>query len=149
MDKPIVRFQGSEDDLIEWLEEEIDKADANLGYQPEWSLILNCLQVIMGKMEKTKMATEIERYPYYCFKTIRGKKYLEGRFWNQGGKQLAIVAITTQVGDFGDWAAYIGTDAPDSFREEDTLLAVADHGCKLSEGDARHFFPDIKLPYRN
>lgn len=85
---------------------------------------------------------------YYCFKETDCKKYLEARFWNQGGKQLAIVAIVTQVSDYGDWAAYIGTDAPNSWKEEDTCLVVAEYGCKLSEKDARHFFPGIKLPYR-
>ncbi len=94
------------------------------------------------------MTTETKQYPYYCFQKTNCKQYLEGRFWNQGGKQLAIVAIVTQLGDKGDWAAYIGTDAPDSYREEDTLMEVAQHGCKLSDKDARHFFPDIKLSYR-
>ena len=95
------------------------------------------------------METETKQLPYYCFKETDCKKYLEGRFWNQGGKQLAIVAIVTQFGVKGDWTAYIGTDTPDSYEEEDTLMAVAEHGCKLSEEDAKHFFPDIELPYRN
>ena len=97
------------------------------------------------------MAIEVmnlDKLPYYIFKRTEGKRYLEGRFWNQGGKQLAIVAIVTVLGDRGDWAAYIGTDAPDSHTEYATCLNVADHGCKLSEKDARHFFPEIKLPYR-
>jgi len=87
-------------------------------------------------------------YPYHCFKKTDCQQFLEGRFWNQGGKQLAIVAAVTQIGEHGDWAAYIGTDAPNSYREEDTCLAVADYGCKLSEKDAKYFFPDITLPYR-
>lgn len=94
------------------------------------------------------MITEVKQLPYYCFKETENKKYLEGRFWNQDGKQLAIVAIVTQFGDTGDWAAYIGTDAPTSYREEDTLMIVTEQGCKLSRQDAEHFFPDIKLPYR-
>lgn len=91
---------------------------------------------------------ENKQYPYYCFKETDDTKYLEGRFWNQSGKQLAIIAVLTQIGDQGDWAAYIGTDAPNSYREDDTLLVVAQQGCKLSENDARHFFPDITLEYR-
>lgn len=94
------------------------------------------------------MTTKTKQYPYHCFKRTDCRQYLEGRFWNQSGKQLAIVAIVTQVGDYGDWAAYIGTDAPDSYLEYDTCLVVAESGCKLSEKDARHFFPEIKLPYR-
>lgn len=94
------------------------------------------------------MTTETKHYPYYCFKQTASKHYLEGRFWNQGGKQLAIVAIVTQVGEWGDWAAYIGTDAPDSNHEKDTCMAVAEYGCKLSKKDARHFFPEIEFPYR-
>lgn len=94
------------------------------------------------------MTTEIKRYPYYCFKKTDCKEYLEGRFWNQDGKQLAVVAIITRMGDFGDWAAYIGTDAPKSYKKIDTCLEVAESGCKLSQSDAKHFFPDIELPYR-
>ncbi len=94
------------------------------------------------------MTIETKTYPYYCFKQTEAKQYLEGRFWNQDSKQLAIVAIVTQLGEWGDWAAYIGTDAPNSYREDDTLLEVAEYGCKLSETDARHFFPKIDLPYR-
>lgn len=95
------------------------------------------------------MTTETKRYPYFCFKKTECKEYLEGKFWNQGGKQLAIVAIVTRIGDNGDWAAYIGTDAPNSYSEVDTLLVVAEHGCKLSAKDAKHFFPAITLPYRS
>lgn len=85
---------------------------------------------------------------YYVFKQTDSKRYLEGRFWNQGGKQLAIVAIVTEFNGRGDWAAYIGTDAPHSFSEQATLEYVAEQGCKLSDKDAQHFFPKIKLPYR-
>ncbi len=94
------------------------------------------------------MTIETRQYPYHCFMKTDHKQYLEGRFWNQGGKQLAIVAVVTQFGDKGDWAAYIGTDAPNSYREKDTCTEVAETGCKLSEKDAKHFFPEIELPYR-
>ena len=94
------------------------------------------------------MAEKTREYPYHCFEKTDCKQYLEGRFWNQGGKQLAIVAVVTQIRDLGDWAAYIGTDAPDSYYEKNTCTEVAKHGCKLSESDARYFFPEIKLPYR-
>ena len=90
------------------------------------------------------MSTE-ERYPHYHFQENEYKLDLEGRFWNQDGKQIAIVALVTKN---VDWAAYIGTDAPNSWTEEGTLEHVAQYGCKLSEKDARHFFPAIKLPYR-
>lgn len=97
------------------------------------------------------METEVmnlDTLPYYCFKVIEGKRFLEGRFWNQGGKHIAIVAVANQYGERGDWAAYIGTDEFDSDTEDATLNYVATWGCKLSERDAKHFFPDIKLPYR-
>ena len=85
---------------------------------------------------------------YYVFKQTDCKRYLEGRFWNQGGKQMAIVAIVTEVNGRGDWAAYIGTDAPHSHAEQATLEYVAEHGCKLSDKDAQYFFPKLKLPFR-
>lgn len=82
---------------------------------------------------------------YYVFEEDDRKQRLEGRFWNQGGKQIAIVACITKG---IDWAAYIGTDAPNSHDEDGTLRYVAKWGCKLSEKDAKYFFPDITLPYR-
>ena len=93
--------------------------------------------------------TGLDALPYYIFKRAANKRYLEGRFWNQGGKQIAIVAIVTERNGFGNWAAYLGTDAPDSHTEEGTCIHVAEYGCKLSEKDARHFFPGIELPYRH
>lgn len=97
------------------------------------------------------MATEImnlDALPYYVFKKDGIKRYLEGRFWNQSGIQIAIVATVTEVNGRGDWAAYIGADARQASSEEDTCICATQHGCKLSEKDARHFFPEIKLSYR-
>lgn len=87
---------------------------------------------------------QIQTYPYYHFQSDQYGVKLEGRFWNcGGGTQVAIVAsITRGV----DWAAYVGADR--SSREDDTLHHVAERGCKLSENDARYFFPGIDLPYR-
>lgn len=84
--------------------------------------------------------------PYYTFEEDDYKAMCEARFWNQGGKHLAIIAVVTKG---VDWAAYIGTDAPDSLDEDTTLKHVSEWGCKLSADDARHFFPAIKLPYRS
>ena len=81
---------------------------------------------------------------HWAFINNDQKVALEGRFWNCNGKQIAIVASVTR----GDWAAYIGTDAPDSYSEEATCIYALHHGCKLSEKDARHYFPEIKMPYR-
>ena len=86
-----------------------------------------------------------ERLPYHCFYEEQWELHLESRFWNQEGKHIAIVACVTKG---VDWAAYIGTDAPACHTEEATLDYIAKWGCKLSETDARHFFPKIKLPYR-
>ena len=88
---------------------------------------------------------DIDALPYHIFKKTESKRYLEGRFWNQDGKQLAIVAVVTKN---IDWAAYIGTDAARSYSEDDTLNYIAERGCKLLEKDAKHFFPKIELPYR-
>lgn len=92
-----------------------------------------------------QVSKEQAQLPYYCFHHDGCDQHFEGRFWNQGGKQIAIVACITEG---IDWAAYIGTDAPNSYHEDDTLKHVAKWGCKLSENDARHFFPAIKLRYR-
>ncbi len=98
-----------------------------------------------GDKQSASMAVETE-LPYYKFLEDEHELQLESRFWNCRGKQIAIVAcITKHV----DWAAYIGTDAPDSHTEDDTLKYVAKYGCKLSKEDAQYFFPEIKLPYRS
>ena len=91
---------------------------------------------------------DIDALPYYVVEKSDTHRVLEARFWNPQGKQIAIVASLTKIGDKGDWSAYIGTDAPDSYREHDTCLWAAKYGAKLSESDARYFFPAIKLPYR-
>ena len=67
---------------------------------------------------------------------------IKGRYWNDG-MGIAIVAVVTH--DI-DWAAYIGTD--NGYSEANCINQVAEHGNKLSVKDAKHFFPDIKLPYR-
>ena len=81
----------------------------------------------------------------YCYEADQYKAELEGRFWNNGGNHIAVVAVvTTGI----DWAAYIGTDAPNSLSKLDTLKYVSERGNKLSEEDARYFFPEVSLPYR-
>ena len=70
-------------------------------------------------------------------------KPIEGRYWNTSGKGITIVACITEG---IDWAAYIGAD--DGWEEEACIRWAAEYGAKLSEEDARHFFPDIELPYR-
>ena len=69
----------------------------------------------------------------------------EGRYYNANYQACVIVAVTTPT---QDWAAYInGVDA--SISEEDAVKWVAYHGCKMPELDARHYFPEIELPYRD
>lgn len=76
----------------------------------------------------------------------RGDRYsIEGRYYNANGFAVAIIAsITREV----DWAAYIGATNDDK-REAETVQAVLEFGCKLSEKDAKHYFPEIELPYRH
>lgn len=83
--------------------------------------------------------TTTKQYPYHQFAP---DKY-EGRYWNANGYATAVVA---SVGAEGEWSAYIGGGPPE--READCLTHVLDWGTKLSEADARHFFPEIDLPYR-
>ncbi len=72
------------------------------------------------------------------------RKIIEGNYWNANYYATAIVAVITEG---IDWAAYIG-GADHTIPEQEACQFVAAKGCKLSEKDARHFFPDIKLPYR-
>ena len=74
------------------------------------------------------------------------------RYYNCNGMELAIVAsITHDV----NWAAYIGS-THGCQTEKETVDWVLQHGAKLSEQDARHYFngkvyTEIfdKLPYRS
>ena len=80
---------------------------------------------------------------HFVFHESDYKKDLEGRYWNSGGYGICIMAsITKNV----DWAAYIGAD--NGWKEKDCMASTLQTGAKLSEKDARHFFPDIELPYR-
>lgn len=67
----------------------------------------------------------------------------KGRYWNSDGKGIAVVASITEG---IDWAAYIGAD--NGWSEKECCERAAQYGDKLSEEDARHFFPGIELPYR-
>ena len=48
------RWSGAQDELMDWLEEEIDKCDGNPKYQPPWSLILNSLQTILSEIVRLR-----------------------------------------------------------------------------------------------
>lgn len=72
------------------------------------------------------------------------KAYLPGRYYNANGFAVGIVAVVTKG---VDWAAYIGSTNT-YMDESQTMDWIAMYGCKLSEYDARHFFPELKLPYR-
>ncbi len=67
----------------------------------------------------------------------------EARYWNTNGKGITIVA---SISEGIDWAAYIGAD--EGWEEQACIEWAARYGAKLSEPDARHFFPAITLPYR-
>ena len=75
---------------------------------------------------------------------IGNRTIITARYWNANYFATAIVASITEG---IDWAAYIG-GADHTLPEEKAVEYVQDYGCKLSEKDARHFFPNIKLPYR-
>ena len=70
----------------------------------------------------------------------------EGRYFCANRYSCAIVMM---VKPGVDWAAYIGGYDGIKASEDETLLFVARSGSKLREGDARYFFPDIDLPYRD
>lgn len=71
------------------------------------------------------------------------RQKVEGRYWNANGVGICIVAVITEG---IDWAAYIGSD--DGWSAEACIEWTAERGAKLSTQDAKHFFPEIKLPYR-
>ena len=72
------------------------------------------------------------------------RQLITARYYNTIYYATAIVAsITGGI----DWAAYIGGADPD-ISKENAVEYVGNCGDKLSERDARHFFPNIKLPYR-
>ena len=75
---------------------------------------------------------------------LENRQLTTGRYYNANYYATAIVASITEG---IDWAAYIG-GADYTVSEELAVEYVRDYGCKLSKSDARHFFPDIKLPYR-
>lgn len=67
-----------------------------------------------------------------------------GRYYNSCGYACAVVA---SLGYADDWAAYIGGCPGEN--EEGILTYVAAYGTKLSEKDARHYFPELaEMAYR-
>jgi len=77
-------------------------------------------------------------------KEVGTRTLITGRYYNANYYATAIVASITEG---IDWAAYIG-GAPVFAPEAEAVEYVCAYGCKMSEPDARHYFPDIKLPYR-
>ena len=77
--------------------------------------------------------------------TLGDRKLIVARYYNSNYFATAIVASITEG---VDWAAYIG-GADYKVPEKEAVEYVRDYGDKLSAKDARHFFPDIGLPYRN
>ena len=75
---------------------------------------------------------------------IGKKTRITARYWNSNRMQVAIVASITEG---IDWAAYIGA-TKDAYTKQETVDWTLSWGSKLSVGDARHYFPNIKLPYR-
>ena len=75
---------------------------------------------------------------------IGDKKIIEGRYWNTCGIAISVVAsVVEEI----DWAAYIGATSR-MVSEEESVKWTKKYGAKLSESDARYYFPDIELPYR-
>ena len=68
----------------------------------------------------------------------------EARYWNSNGKGICVMAVVTNG---IDWAAYIGAD--NGYSEEECQKSTCEYGAKLSENDARYFFPKMELPYRH
>lgn len=54
-------------------------------------------------------------------------KVLDWLFFNSNGYACVVVAVAGDAGD--DWAAYI--NGCDGYREEEAVVWVARHGCKL------------------
>jgi hypothetical protein len=69
---------------------------------------------------------------------------IEGRYYTT---MLGTIAIVASIGDHGDWAAYI-CDCRDDDSIEGSMETAAKYGAKLSEADARYYFPDVKEKYR-
>lgn len=73
------------------------------------------------------------------------RKFHTARYYNANGFAVAVVAVITEG---IDWSVYIGgTDLVE--READAVKWVAEMGAKLSRADAKYYFPDIMLPYRD
>lgn len=69
---------------------------------------------------------------------------LEARYYNCNYKGIAIIAVITK---HIDWSAYIGAD--NGYSEQDCINWTQAYGAKLSEADAKYYFPYITLPYRH
>ena len=87
----------------------------------------------------------------YKLMTVGNCDRYEARYWNPQSANITVVASVTNSPDGTpfDWAAYIGAD-PTAYREEEAIDWALEKGAKLSEEDARYFFPMFKeVPYRH
>lgn len=63
-------------------------------------------------------------------------------------RPLYPISVVAVEGGAGDWAAYVAGLPTYSEPRDDFLERVYREGAKLTEGQARGFFPDIQLRYR-
>ncbi len=66
------------------------------------------------------------------------------RYFNSNWTAMIIIAA---INEGRDWAVY-ASGVDHMMSEEIAAEWCSHHGCKMSEKDARYFFPDVKLPYR-
>ena len=78
--------------------------------------------------------------------TELGTKHVRvARYYNCNRYSCAVIAVITEG---IDWAAYMnGYDGVIATQEE-TIEFVKNYGAKLSEKDAKYYFPNILTPYR-
>lgn len=71
-----------------------------------------------------------------------------GRYFNGNGMVVAIVACVAfgLRGKLRNWSAYWGAADPD-YSKIEAAQKVAKHGDKMSQSDAKHFFPRLDGTY--
>jgi len=90
----------------------------------------------MKRSELARYTIELSSYRSLC----------PTRYWNTNGFAGAVVATLTfrRNDNLLDWAAYIGGCDLTQY-EEDAERWVAEHGAKISRGDAEYYFPDLPI----
>lgn len=106
--------------------------------------------MVWEKMSEMKIEGIIPKEAVWQKDIYVGNRLIKvARYYNANYFAIAVVGVVTLINNEPfDWACYIGA-TPSDYPYVHTIEYVWKYGVKLSEKEARFYFPELKnVPYR-